>query len=163
MWVDILKVVIILNLIFFLLMAFFIKKKQLHPFENLFLLFMLEFMITSYVGILYVNLQVWDISEKVHLYLIFRLNQVILTPLLYLWAFNLVGSKKRNKLEIIKISTVFILLIYFLEFLLVRWKIIEYINWHAWQSILILSFMMFLSYLLLLSFRKRLSKEGVHE
>jgi hypothetical protein len=156
-----LKEVIFFNILLFLLIAFFIKKKKLHPFENIFLLFVLEFIITGYVGILQINLQVWEISEKVNLYLIFRLNEVIVTPLLYIWYLNLMGSRKRNILEGFKISAVFVSRIYSLEFLLIKWNVIVYKNWNTWQPLFIISFIMVLSYFLLLSFRKLLSKEGV--
>lgn len=155
------KVVIFLNIVLFLFIASFIAKKKLHPFENFFLLYLLEFVITSYVGILHVNLQLWEISEKIHLYLIFRLNEVIVTPLLYLWCLNLMGNRKRGKLESSIINIIFISLIYALEFVLVKWKVIVYQNWHIWQSLLVITLTMVLSYFLLLSFRKRLSKEGV--
>jgi hypothetical protein len=157
-----LKVVIFLNLLFFLLMAFFINKKRIHPFESIFLLLVVEFIFTCYVGVLDLNLEVWQISEKTGLYIIFRLNEVIVTPLLYIWCFNLLGNGKRNNLESFGICAVFVSLIYSMEFLLLKWEVIVYKNWHVWQSVLTIAIIMVLAYLLLLSFRKLLSKEGVN-
>lgn len=145
----------------FLIITYGITKKNLHPFENIFLLLILEFIITSYVSILHINLQVWEISEKGTLYLIFRLNEIIITPLLYIFYLNIIGNRKKSRLERIKVSTIFISIIYFLEFLLVKWKIIIYKDWSIWQSLLVIFFVMLLSNFYLLSFRKLLSKEGV--
>lgn len=155
------KVVIFLNIILLLFITLFTTKKRLHPFENIFLLLILEFIITSYVGILHINLEVWELSEKIPSYLIFRLNEVITTPLLYFLFFNLMRNRKKSILESIKLGIVFVLIIYSLEFLLVKWKIIIYKDWSIWQSLLIISFIMLISNFILLSFRKQLSKEGV--
>jgi hypothetical protein len=157
-----LKEVVFLNLLFFLLIGFFLNKKRIPPFESIFLLLVVEFIFTCYVGVLQLNLEEWIISEKVSLYIIFRLNEVIVTPVLYIWCFNLLGNRKRNKRESIGISAVFISLIYSMEFLLLKWEVIVYKNWHVWQSVVTIAIIMVLSYLLLLPFRKLLSKEGVN-
>jgi hypothetical protein len=155
-----LKLVIFLNITLFFLISFFIKRKQLHPFENIFLLLILEFIFTGYIGVIHINLKVWEISEREDLYILFRINEVILTPLLYLWCLNIIGSK-RKILEKVKVSLVYISLIYSLEFLLVKWKVIIYKEWSIWQSLLVISTLMLVSYILLVFFRKLLRKESL--
>ncbi|MCJ7842474.1 hypothetical protein MUB24_16520 [Lederbergia sp. NSJ-179] len=151
---------ILLNIMILLIVVFFIVKKRLNLLENLFIFMIQEFLITSYFSVLYINLKVWKITESHELFIIFRLYEIITIPLLHLTYFNLLVTIKSRLTKLI-FTILFVAILYGVEFLLVKGKVIHYNEWHFWQSLLIISFVLLISYLLQLSFKQVLRKEGI--
>ncbi|MBT2215723.1 hypothetical protein KK120_07800 [Virgibacillus dakarensis] len=141
------------------IIAFSVARKGLNVFENLFIFMVLVFLITSISAILYVNLQVWDITRTLDV-LIYRLYEVIVLPLLYLTYFNVLAAIHERLWKVA--YTVFsIAVIYGTELLLVKGEIITYRDWYFWQSLIVISLVLFLTYILYRGFRRVLRREGV--
>ena len=143
-----------------LIMPFVLKKNKLHIFENIFLLLVLEFLVSTYYAILYVNIDVWKISFKTDLFIIFRVEEVILLPLLLTWYFNIVGQlhAKMYKMALLFFT---IGLAYSLEYLLVRFKVITYKDWSSWHSVVILFFILIFTTYMHKGYRRILRREGI--
>lgn len=151
---------ILLNIMILFCISFFILKKKLSLPENLFIFMIEELMITSYFSILYINLKVWVITDQIPLFIIFRLYEFIVIPLLYVMYFNLLAAiQSRFNKWLFTITYVGIL--YGVEFLLVLGKVIRYSGWHFWQSLILIASALLVSYILQLGFRQIIRKGGI--
>lgn len=150
----------LLNLMIIFLIAFSIAKKRLNLPSNLFIFMIMELLITSYFAVLHINLEVWEITNDLKLFIIFRLYEMIFIPLLYVTYFNLLAAIKLH-LNKCMFTIIYIAVLYGVEILLVEGKVIRYNEWHFWQSLLSISLVLFISYLSYLSFNHVLRKEGM--
>lgn len=156
------KLNLILNTTIVFLMMFILARKRLHVFINIFIFMLLEFTITSYFAILSINIKAWELPEQTELILIFYIYEVILLPFIYLWYFNLneVIQKKWLKAMLI---VVLVGVLSLLEYLLVVWEVITYINWHLWQSLLAFIMICIVMKYLQRGFIQILQREGIHD
>ncbi|MDC3414998.1 hypothetical protein NC797_15265 [Aquibacillus sp. 3ASR75-11] len=145
-----------------LIMSFFVTKKKCNVLENIFLFCVLEFVFTSYFAILYINHNFWEITKSIEWFIAFRIYEVIIVPLLYMFYYNLI-PKLQTKLSKVVYTLLFVGILYGNEYILVKWGVIVYSNWNAWQSILFLSIILTSVYFLLLGFRHILKIEGVSQ
>ena len=142
------------------MMIFVLKKKKLHIYENVFLYFVIVFLITTYYAILYVNIEVWEVSSKNSYFFIFRVVQLITLPLFLTWYFNILGQVRT--LYIKGAFSLFVVAIaYVLEYILVQFKVIIYKDWSWWQSLVFIVLILLLTNLFYKVFRNILRKEGV--
>lgn len=153
------KLLIILTITIIFLISFFIKKKPLLPIENIFVILIIEFIFNSYIGIITINYGVWVIPEDPASQITFRVWEILFIPLLILWTLNSLSQQKNHKAKILT-SLVFLLMIYGSETLLLYWQIIKYTGWQGWQSILVLTIILFITTFLLRVFSVLLKKEG---
>ncbi|UGB30723.1 hypothetical protein [Metabacillus sp. B2-18] len=154
------ELLLLFNLSVVMILTFTVMKKGLNPLENIFMFMVLEFFITSYFSILYVNTKVWELTNDVSGFIAFRLFEVILLPFAYLIYFNLRSaiSKKLGRIVLLFV-TVFITLI--LEKVLVILGIIKYKNWEYYLSFLLIIVLMLVIQLLQVTYKKLLKKEGI--
>ncbi|MFD2445395.1 hypothetical protein ACFSO7_15630 [Bacillus sp. CGMCC 1.16607] len=149
-----------LDFTFILILAFCLSKKPLLVLENIFIFIITEFLISSYYGILIINTNVADVSQENDHLIIFRISEIITTPLLMLWFHNLLSVIKTPFYRI-SFSILFIALMYSLELLLVYWKVIIYHDWGIWNSFLAIPIILLISTTLHKVFRYMLRKEGI--
>lgn len=122
------------------LISFCLLKRKRNKLENLFILLMAEFLSTCYFAVLYINLDVWTIAKSVELFIIFRLYEVLLIPLLFLFYFNLLAIVEKQ-LAKMGLTVLFIGILLGVECWLVTWNVIIYTNWQVWKSMLVFLFM----------------------
>jgi hypothetical protein len=143
-----------------LLIAYFIKKKKLHLLESIFIIFVLEMLITSYCAILHINLELWEVSEKPSLNVVFRIYESIISPVIWLFYFNLLPDVQKRITRFFLV-VLFICIQVAVEQWLVALKVIWYLDWQIWKSILV-QFTVFISIRLLHNvYRKILQREGI--
>lgn len=156
------KLLLFLDRMILVLVAFSMAKKRLHLFTNVFNFMLLEFIITSYFSVLSINLKDWELSDCSEFVLIFYLYEVIFLPLLYIWYFYLiVTTQKHWKKSIMTIG--FIGLLLGVESILVKWKVVTYIDWQSWQSILAYATILSVSYFFQRGYEHLLRREGIRE
>ena len=132
---------VVMKLAFFIdvwmigLISFYLMKKKRNQLENIFIIMMVEFVFSCYYAILYINLDVWTIGKSAELFIIFRLYEVLVTPLLFLFYFNLLPIVKKN-LTKMGLTVLFMGILLGVECWLVAWNVIIYTNWQAWKSLL---------------------------
>lgn len=151
---------ILLNIMILFCIAFFIIKKRLSLPENLFIFMIEELMITSYFSILYINLKVWVITNRIPLFIIFRFYEFIVFPLLYVMYFNLLAAIQ-SRFNKCLFTITYIAILYGVEFLLVQGKVIRYSGWHFWHSLFLITAVLLISYILQFCFRQIIRKEGI--
>lgn len=156
------KLLLFFDITIIFLISFFIVRKRLHVFINIFTFMVLEFLIASYFAVLYVNLKAWEVANSTDLFYIFRIYEVILMPLLYISYFNLIDALKNRYIKF-GLSIVLIGVLYGIELLLVHWKVIVYKEWHFWQSIVSLFLILLISNILQVIFGHILRKEGIQD
>ncbi len=156
------KLYLLLNTTIVFLMMFFLARKRLHVFINIVTFMLSEFIITSYFAVLSINIKAWELSEQTELVLIFYIYEVILLPFIYLWYFNLnVGIHKRWLKGILFVLLVGVLSL--LEYLLVVWEVITYVDWHLWLSLLAFSMILIAIKYLQRGFVQILQREGIQD
>ncbi|MGG1677933.1 hypothetical protein ACIFOT_19540 [Neobacillus sp. NRS-1170] len=156
------KLTLIIDAAIMLLVSYFIMKKRLQVFENIFILMILEFLVTSYCAILYINLDVWTVTNKTALFIIFRVYEAIIYPFIWMGYFNLLPIFKSRFFKWI-LTGLFAGIQSGVERWLVEWDVITYKGWHFWFSFLLQILIVSMVHLALTWYRNLLRKEGIHE
>ncbi|MBB6446067.1 hypothetical protein [Bacillus benzoevorans] len=123
------------------IIAFFTTKRFLHPFEQLLIFFLLVFGYTSFVSIVYVNLGLWELSQRVQDVVAFRLNGLVYVPLTILWFIGLWRGAARNFFRYGVLLGCFLILLYSGDYLLRLYGVYQYHEWNhmilgtAWISL----------------------------
>jgi len=146
------KLTFFIDVVMFVLLSFCLLKKHHNRLENLFVLMMVEFVLSCYYAVLYINLDIWTISKGTEKYIIFRMFEVLLNPLLFLLYFNLLPSMRKFFAKF-GFTVFFIGILLAIESWMVAWNVIIYKNWRAWQSLIAFLFLVFLFRVLLKGFQ----------
>ncbi|MBS4174371.1 hypothetical protein [Bacillus sp. FJAT-49736] len=129
------KLAFFMDIIMICLICFFLMKNKRNRLDNLFILMMVEFISICYYATVYINLDAWTIGKSTELFIIFRLYEIILNPLIVLFYFNLLPKVKGIWMEI-GVSILFLGILFGVECWLVNWDVIRYIGWQSWMSLL---------------------------
>ncbi|WP_335443604.1 hypothetical protein [Neobacillus drentensis] len=156
------KLTLIIDAAIILLVSYYIMKKRLHLFENIFILMILEFLVTSYCAILYINLDVWTIANETELFIIFRVYETIIYPFIWLSYFNLQPIFKSPLFKWIW-TGLFVGIQSGVERWLVEWDVITYKGWPFWLSFILQTFIVLIVHLALAWYRNLMRKEGIRE
>lgn len=128
------KLTFCLDVVMVVLISFCLLKKNYNRLENLFVLMTVEFVLLCYYAVLYINLDIWTISKETEKFIIFRIYEVLLNPLLFLLYFNLLPLIKKL-LAKCGFTVLFIGVLFGVECWMVAWNVIVYKHWHAWQTL----------------------------
>jgi hypothetical protein len=146
------KLSIFIDVVILLLLFFFLKRKKLHLHENIFLLMILEFLVTSYCAIIYINLDHWSIAKRTELFIIFRVYEVVMYPVIWIGYFNLLYWKSSRTYQwLLTLGTIGIQA--GIEQWLRKWGVIIYRDWSLLQSLLIQMLVLFIAAISLYWFR----------
>ncbi|MDN3019599.1 hypothetical protein PH210_25880 [Paenibacillus sp. BSR1-1] len=156
------KLTLIIDAAIILLVSYYIMKKRLHLFENIFILMILEFLVTSYCAILYINLDVWTIANDTELFIIFRVYETIIYPFIWLSYFNLQPFFKSALSKWIW-TGLFVGIQSVVERWLVEWDVITYKGWPFWLSFILQTLIVLIVHLALAWYRNLMRKEGIPE
>lgn len=113
--------------------AFTVKEKRLHLFEFIFLWMVSAILIHTFITLAFLNWEVIRISGHLIDYWAFVLFQIILSPLVIIWAFDHCSGLRSRKKRIIAIF-IFITFIVVVENLLNLSEIIHYVQWNLFFS-----------------------------
>ncbi|WP_442596563.1 hypothetical protein [Neobacillus sp. D3-1R] len=153
------KISLFIDFIIFISILFLLKKKHFHIVQYLFVFLTLVFIYSSFISIIVDNLELWKVKEKVTAYVPFRMAEIILFPMLTLWFIELFYFSK-NKLYQCFIFLSFIFLPIFFEKWLIYLKIIDFIKWDVFQTMIVWFFFYLIALLIHLIIGKLLAKEG---
>lgn len=154
------KLTIIIDVAIILLVSFFILKKRLHLFENIFILMVLELLVTSYCAILYINLDVWTVTNDTELFIIFRVYEAVLYPFIWLWYLNLLPIMK-SRLTSWLLTGVFVGVQCGVERWMTVWNVITYKGWPFGLSFIVQILVVVIVNMTLSWYRNLLRKEGI--
>ncbi|RFB15228.1 hypothetical protein DZB84_12505 [Bacillus sp. HNG] len=144
-----------------LVIAFFSTKKHLNILEQVFVFFLLVFIYTSFVSIISVNLELWEVSKRLQDLIAFRLNAVINVPLAILWLIDLWQATKRNFYRGGSLLVCLFILLYIGDYILRFYGVYRF---HAWNLVMlgmVWILILFITILAQQGFRTVLRKEGI--
>ncbi|THE13421.1 hypothetical protein E1I69_07340 [Bacillus timonensis] len=144
-----------------LVIAFFSTKMQLSILEQVFILFILVFIYTSFVSIICVNLELWEVSKKLQDLVAFRLYGVIYVPLTLLWLIDLWLGTKRNFYRSGFLLVCFFILLYIGDYILRLYGVYQFHDWNHVMLSMMWGFIFFFTLLAHQGFRLLLRKEGI--
>lgn len=125
-----------------LFISFFSVKKRLHTYEYVFVLLIMEFLITSYTAVFYVNGKYFVVSKELPEFFTYKVVQLIIVPFIILWSLELIMRLNVRFIRFIMIVSS-ISLLFFIDQTLVHLGIIEYRNWKpVWSIITWISFIL---------------------
>jgi hypothetical protein len=143
-----------------LLNTFFSLKKLTPLLTLIFLWLVIEFSFTSFISVIVDNAKLWEVGKNPKDFVIFRVVEVVVIPLLMLFYLEILNYIKVLKVRIIFTLT-WILLLFGMEYSLVKFKVMKYVNWQiGWSFVTWFLFLMFI-FMIQLLFNKILKKEGV--
>ncbi|WP_226037776.1 hypothetical protein [Aquibacillus saliphilus] len=154
------ELILIINISVILLIAFFVLNKKVSTLENIFLLLISEFVFSSYCAIIDINFDLWMIDSRMNFFINFKIFEIIILPLLIISYFNLITLFTLWWKKFIFLL-VAIAVFYSLEWLLVKWSVITYKDWHPVQSLMAYAIILGLVYISYVVFRRVLMKDGV--
>ncbi|OLS33976.1 hypothetical protein BTR25_23535 [Bacillus sp. MRMR6] len=143
-----------------LLVVYCIKKKKLHLLESILIIFVLEMVITSYCAILHINLKLWEVSVEPSLNAVFRIYESIISPVIWLLYFNLLADLEKRMTKFFLVVLVICIQVGVEQWLVVL-KVIWYLDWQIWQSILVQILVLTSTSLLHIGYQKILQREGI--
>ncbi|MFS0820345.1 hypothetical protein [Bacillus sp. 1P02SD] len=141
--------------------AFFSTKKQMSFLEQIFIFFILVFIYTSLVSIICVNLELWEVSNKLQDLIAFRLNAVINVPLVILWLIDLWQGTKHNIYKGGFLLVCFFTLLYIGDYILRRYGVYQFDDWNHVMLGMMWGSIFFFTLLAQQGFRLLLHKEGI--
>lgn len=153
------KLSIFIDVALVLVISFFVKQKKLRTLENLLVFMVLEFLVSSYCAILYINIDVWGLAKDPELFIIFRIYEAIVNPFIWLWYFQLLPSMD-SRFTKWMVTGAFVGIQWAVEKWLFRWEVIINKDWHFWQCILVQFLVLSITYLSQSWYGKILQKEG---
>lgn len=153
------SLVIFICITIVLIMAFYLSPKTMTILQNTYVFMLGIFLFTCYCSVIYVNLKLWKLSDHVPNYILFRVYQMIVIPMLVVWYCN---WKDKTRKKYIWIRTViFTTVMYFLERLLLGWNVISYTKWNGLLSFFAFLLLLFVIVNLNKWFTIVLRKEGI--
>lgn len=149
-----------LSMTLILIIFYTVTRKKNNLLVHIFVLMAIEFLFTSFISVIADNESLWKISKDPPHFLMFRVAEVLIFPLLLLWYLELNRMLGTFSKKLLLYLTWTFLLAGFeraLSFL----DIMEYTKWELWASFL--SWALFLAVTILLGkiFSSILRKEGI--
>lgn len=143
-----------------LIISFVLISKKNNPLVFIFVLMCIEYLFTSFISVIVDNENLWKVSKEPWHFLMFRISEVIIIPLmllLYLEIDRRLSTAAKRLLLIIAATFIMV----GLERLLPILDIMKYVNWKLWASFLTWFLFLAITRLLRRMFSRILLKEGI--
>lgn len=139
---------------------FFTLRKRNHPLTLIFILMINEFVFTTFISIVVDNEERWKVTEEVKHFIMFRIVEVVLIPLiLLLYTEWLLRSNSTWRKALI--TFLWIVLLLFVEFAAIQGNIYQHKRWEYWMSFILWFTLLFLTAFSQVVFQKLLRREGI--
>lgn len=143
-----------------LLLFFILIRKKTNKLTLLFILLGMEYLFTSFISVIADNEKLWRISKDPSHFVMFRVAEVVVIPLLLLWYLEF--DRRVHTLPAkVTLFVIWILSLTGIEKLLVLLKVMDQVNWPLWASLGSWIFFLALTRSLGKIFSIILQKEGV--
>lgn len=152
------SIVFLLALTIVLIITFFRIEKNLNLFQNIFMYFVLSFLITTSFDILILNLKYIKLSSNFYLVLLFFLMQTSFFPLIIILYFNYLSSSK-SRLRKFNLTILCLVSLFLIEYILLLSKVIIFKRWTLLKSTFYWISLLLIIYLLNKAFNKSISNE----
>jgi hypothetical protein len=149
-----------ISLALILINTIFTYKKKTPILTLIFVCLVVEFFFTSYISVIVDNAELWKVSKNTKDFIIFRVAEVIIIPIVMLFYLEVLHSKISVKFKMIY-AVIWVLMLFCAESLLVSLDIFTYTKWQIEWSIAVWSMFLLLVILTQSLFNKILRSEGV--
>lgn len=116
------ELAIFLDITIILIISLILFQKTLHLFENIFMFLVTDIVFMNYMGVLYDNTKILELSAKIDHLIIFHLYEVIVIPILTVWYFNFLYALK-DSFRKWMLTIYYLFTVYAVEFLLLKWEV----------------------------------------
>lgn len=143
-----------------LIIFFVLISKKNNPLVFIFVLMCIEYLFTSFISVIVDNENLWKVSKEPWHFLMFRISEVIIIPLmllLYLEIDRRLSTAAKRLLLIIAATFIMV----GLERTLPILDIMKYVNWKLWASFLTWFLFLAITRLLRRMYSRILLKEGI--
>lgn len=149
-----------LSMTLILIISFVLFNKKNNLLVLIFVLMCVEYLFTSFISVIVDNENLWKVSEDPWQFLMFRVAEVIIFPLLFLLYLEIErGMGASTKRLLLKVFATFVLV--GIERILVILEIMKYSNWQLWASFLTWFLFLSITSILRKIFSSLLQKEGI--
>lgn len=132
-----------------LLLFFILIRKKNNKLTLLFVLLGMEYLFTSFISVIADNEKLWRISKEPSHFVMFRVAEVVVIPLLLLWYLEF--DRRVHSLPAkVTLFVIGVLSLTGIEKLLVLLKVMDQVNWPLWASLV--------SWIFILAFTRSLGK-----
>jgi hypothetical protein len=149
-----------ISLALILINTIFTYKKKTPILTLIFVGLVIEFLFTSFISVIVDNAELWKVSKSPKDFIIFRLVEVIVIPIVMLFYLEIFSSKISVKFKMIY-AVIWVLVLFCVERLLISLDIFEYTGWKMEWSIAVWFLFLFLIIVTQQLFNKILRSEGV--
>jgi hypothetical protein len=149
-----------ISLALILINTIFTYKKKTPTLTLIFVCLVIEFFFTSFISVIVDNAEFWKVSKEPKDFIIFRVAEVIVIPIVMLFYLEVLHSKILVKFKMIY-AVIWVLILFGVERLLISLNIFDYTGWHMEWSIAIWFIFLLLTIFTQLLFNKILRSEGV--
>jgi hypothetical protein len=149
-----------ISLSLILINSIFTYKKKTPILTLIFVWLVIEFFFTSFISVIVDNAEYWKVSKNTKDFIIFRVAEVIVIPIVMLFYLEVIHAKISGKFKMM-FAVIWILLLFCVESLLVSLDIFNYTKWQIGWSIGVWFLFLLLVLLTQSLFNKILSREGV--
>lgn len=149
-----------LSMTLILIISFVLFNKKNNLLVLIFVLMCVEYLFTSFISVIVDNENLWKVSEDPWQFLMFRVAEVIIFPLLFLLYLEIErGMGASTKRLLLKVFATLVLV--GIERILVILEIMKYSNWQLWASFLTWFLFLSITSILRKIFSSLLQKEGI--
>jgi hypothetical protein len=148
-----------ISLALILLNTIFSYKKKTPILTLIFVCLVIEFFFTSFISVIVDNAELWKVSQNTKDFIIFRVAEVIVIPIVLLFYLEVLHAKISVKFKLIY-AVIWVSLLFCVESLLVSLNIFSYTKWKMGWSIAVWFMFLFLVIVTKSLFNQILRNEG---
>lgn len=142
------------------IISFFALKKAHHPLTLIFLLMVIEFLYTSFISVIVDNAELWTVTKTTRYFIMFRVTEVVVFPLLLLWYIESVKRVSTFSKKLL-ITVIWVGILVGVETILIHIHLFTYEKWEVWGSIIVWSILLLFLHILQGIFNRILFKEEI--
>jgi hypothetical protein len=151
-----------ISLALILINTIFTYKKKTPILTLIFVCLVVEFFFTSFISVIVDNAELWIVSKNTKDFIIFRVAEVIIIPIIMLFYLEVLHSEISVKFKMIY-AVIWVLMLFCAESLLVSLDIINYAKWKMEWSLVVWFIFLVLVIVTQTLFNQILRSEGVIE
>lgn len=149
-----------ISLSLILINSIFTYKKKTPILTLIFVWLVIEFFFTSFISVIVDNAEFWKVSKNTKDFIIFRVAEVIVIPIVMLFYLEVLHAKISVKFKMM-FTVIWVLMLFCVESLLVSLDIFNYTKWQIGWSFAVWFIFLLLVILTQTLFNKVLRSEGV--
>jgi hypothetical protein len=143
-----------------LIISFILVSRKNNLLLLIFVFMCIEYLFTSFISVIVDNENLWKVSENPGQFLMFRVAEVVIFPLMLLWYLEMEKLLKTSTKRLV-LKVIATLILMGIERILVMLDIMKYSKWQLWASFLTWFLLLSITIVLGKIYSRLLQKEGI--